>query len=234
MASAGTNAGAAVTRFLHTLFRVTRTGQRTQLLTLQALNAPLSDLRDELRPASDYCDRATRNWANAAPQRESRVERVERVMNMLILQRAIPILLCLVMLALESTGAAAQPSAAAPAESRPATPFQVTEATIDGIHAAMRAGRLTCTQLVQAYLDRIMAYDQNGPRLNAVQSINPNASALAAKLDAVYRTSGPVGPLHCIPVLVKDEVETSFLPTTYGSAIFKHFTPPQNATIVDR
>src|SRR5580704_17532199 len=55
-----------------------------------------------------------------------------------------------------------------------------------------------------------------------------------ATIDAVFQASGPVGPLHCIPVLVKDEVETSFMPTTYGSAIFKHFTPPQNATIVDR
>jgi Asp-tRNA(Asn)/Glu-tRNA(Gln) amidotransferase A subunit family amidase len=155
-------------------------------------------------------------------------------MNMLILQRAIAILFCLVMPALQSTGAAAQQPAGEAAASRPGTPFQVTETTINGIHAAMRAGRLTCSQLVQAYIDRITAYDQSGPRLNAVQSLNPNALALAAKLDAVYRTSGPVGPLHCIPVLVKDEVETSFLPTTYGSAIFKHFTPPQNATIVDR
>jgi amidase len=121
---------------------------------------------------------------------------------------------------------------AQPAPPRP--PFHLLGATIDGIHAAMTSGQLTCTRLVQAYLDRIAAYDQAGPRLNAIQNINPNAMALASKLDAVYRTSGPVGPLHCIPVLVKDEVETSFMPTTYGSAIFKHFTPPLNATIVDR
>ena len=123
---------------------------------------------------------------------------------------------------------------AQPAPSRSTAPFPVVEATIEGIHAAMAAGQLTCTQLVQAYLDRIAAYDQAGPKLNSVQNINPNALAQAARLDAVYRASGPVGPLHCIPVLVKDEVETSFMPTTYGSAIFKHFTPPQNATIVDR
>ena len=98
----------------------------------------------------------------------------------------------------------------------------------------MRSGQLTCTQLVQAYLNRIAAYDQAGPKLDAVQTVNPNALAVAAKLDAVFQASGPVGPLHCIPVLVKDEVETNFMPTTYGSAIFKHFTPPLNATIVDR
>src|ERR1700676_2461046 len=93
--------------------------------------------------------------------------------------------------------------------SGPAVPFHLLEATIDGIHAAMRSGLLTCSQLVQAYFDRIAAYDQAGPKLNAVQNINPNALALAGKLDAALRTSGLVGPLHCIPVLMKDEVNTN-------------------------
>ena len=104
---------------------------------------------------------------------------------------------------------------AQPAPSRPGASFHLIEATIGGIHRAMRSGQLICTQLVQAYLNRIAAYDQAGPKLNSVQNVNPNALALAAKLDAVYRTSGPAGPLHCIPVLVKDEIETSFMPTTY-------------------
>jgi amidase len=116
----------------------------------------------------------------------------------------------------------------------PAVPFHLLEATIDGIHAAMGSGQLSCVQLVQAYLDRIAAYDQAGPKLNAVQNINPNALAQAGKLDAALRTSGPVGPLHCIPVLMKDEVDTNFMPTTYGSALFKTFVPPRNATIVER
>jgi amidase len=123
--------------------------------------------------------------------------------------------------------ALAQPSAT------PA-PFHLLEATIDGIHAAMRSGQLTCTRLVQAYLDRIAAYDQAGPRLNSIQNINPNALASAAKLDAVFRTSGSAGPLHCVPVLMKDEVNTDFMPTTYGSAVFKTFVPARNATIVNR
>jgi amidase len=123
--------------------------------------------------------------------------------------------------------ALAQPSA-------PAPPFHLLEATIDGIHAAMGSGQLSCARLVQAYLDRIAAYDQAGPKLNAVQNINPDALALAGKLDAALRTSGPVGPLHCIPVLVKDEVDTNFMPTTYGSALFKTFVPARNATIVSR
>ena len=125
-------------------------------------------------------------------------------------------------------------ASAQPAPPFRAPPFHLIDATIGGIHAAMRSGQLTCTQLVQGYLNRIAAYDQAGPKLGAIQTVNPNALALAAKLDAVFQASGPVGPLHCIPVVVKDEVETNFMPTTYGSAIFKHFTPPLNATIVDR
>jgi hypothetical protein len=144
------------------------------------------------------------------------------------------LLLCLLLNSVGGISALAQGAATPQAAPRPAAPFQVLEATIDGIHRAMRAQQLSCTQLVQAYLDRIAAYDQAGPKLNAIQTVNPNALALAARLDAAFRTTGPVGPLHCIPVLIKDEIETSFMPTTYGSAIFKHFTPPQNATIVDR
>jgi len=115
------------------------------------------------------------------------------------------------------------------------TPFHLLETTIDGIQAELRSGRLTCTQLVQSYLDRIAAYDQTGPTLNAVQNVNPRALKSAADMDARFRASGDfIGPLHCIPVLVKDEVNTSFMPTTYGSAVFKTFVPARNATIVDR
>jgi Asp-tRNA(Asn)/Glu-tRNA(Gln) amidotransferase A subunit family amidase len=113
----------------------------------------------------------------------------------------------------------------------PAT-FHLLEATIDDIHAAFRANRLTCRALVDAYLRRIEAYDQAGPRLNAVQTINPRAREEADRLDAAFRASGPVGPLHCIPTLVKDQVETSDLPTTYGSILFKDFVPQRDATVV--
>src|SRR5262245_4370429 len=114
-------------------------------------------------------------------------------------------------------------------------PFHLLEATIDGIHTELRAGRLSCVQLVQAYLNRIKAYDQAGPTLNAVQNVNPGALKQAAELDARQRASGALtGPLHCIPVLVKDQFDTNFVPTTYGSALFKTFVPEQNATVVDR
>ena len=120
---------------------------------------------------------------------------------------------------------------AAPAQPR----FRLIEATIDGIHAEMRASRLSCTQLVQAYIDRIKAYDQAGPKLNAIQNVNPQALKQAAELDAGLKASGALaGPLHCIPVLIKDQFDTNFMPTTYGSALFKTFVPERNAAVVDR
>ena len=110
--------------------------------------------------------------------------------------------------------------------------FRLIEATIDDIHAAFRAKSLTCRALVEGYLRRIEAYDQAGPRLNAVQTVNARARQDADRLDAAFRASGPVGPLHCIPVLVKDQVETSDMPTTYGSILFKQFVPQRDATVV--
>src|SRR5262245_46266258 len=88
---------------------------------------------------------------------------------------------------------------------RSASSFEVTEATIDDIHAAFKSGRLTAEQLVQAYLDRIEAFDKKGPNINSIITINPDALADARRLDAQYRRSGLSGPLHGIPVLVKDE-----------------------------
>src|SRR5688500_18503625 len=78
--------------------------------------------------------------------------------------------------------------------------FRLLETTITDIHGAMRAGQLTCRQLVQMYMDRIEAYDQQGPALTAVQTLNPNALAEADRLDAQLGASGMAGPLHCIPV----------------------------------
>lgn len=112
--------------------------------------------------------------------------------------------------------------------------FDVMEATIPSVHAAMAANRLTCRQLVQAYLDRIAAYDQKGPTLNSVQTVNPRALTEADSLDAVMRARGPRGPLHCVPVLLKDQIETKDMPTMYGSALFKDFVPLRDATAVQR
>ena len=121
-----------------------------------------------------------------------------------------------------------------PALAQPASGFDVVEATIDGIHTAMRSGSLTCKALVQSYLDRIAAYDQTGQKLNAIQNVNPRALAQAGELDAKFAATGRMAPMHCVPVLLKDQVETDFMPTTYGSAIFKTFVPKRNGTVVER
>src|SRR4051812_37118385 len=69
--------------------------------------------------------------------------------------------------------------------------FHVLEATIADVQAELKSGRLTCRALVESYLKRIEAYDQKGPQLNAVQTVNPQARVEADRLDAAFRTSGP-------------------------------------------
>ena len=81
-----------------------------------------------------------------------------------------------------------------------AAPIQVMETSIDAIQAAYKTGRLTAHQLVQDYLDRISAYDKQGPKINAIISLNPKALEDADRLDAAYRKSGLTGgvplPMH--------------------------------------
>jgi amidase len=136
---------------------------------------------------------------------------------------------------LSTTAVAALLASSAPslAQAPPSagTGFHGLEATIDGVHAALRSGQISCRTLVGLYVKRIEAYDKPGPSLNAVQIINPHALAEAERLDAAFRSSGPVGPLHCIPVLMKEQVETSDMPTTYGSLVFKDFIPHRDATL---
>ena len=112
--------------------------------------------------------------------------------------------------------------------------FRLLEATIDDVQAALTAGQITCRELVQRYLDRIEAYDEAGPALNTIQFVNPGALRRAESLDAAFVASGPVGPLHCVPVLLKDQVETRDMPATYGSALFAGFVSGRDATIVVR
>src|SRR5215470_19536075 len=81
-------------------------------------------------------------------------------------------------------------------------PFRLEEATIADVHAAFKSGRLTSHQLVQMYLDRINRFDKEGPKLNSIISVNPKALEEADRLDATFKTSGLVGPLHGIPVIL--------------------------------
>lgn len=112
--------------------------------------------------------------------------------------------------------------------------FQVVEASISDVRSAIATGNATCTEIVEQYLDRIEAYNLNGPAINAVITVNPQALEEAAELDAAYAQQGFTGSLHCVTVLVKDQVETDDLPTTYGSALFAGFVSPRNATVVDK
>jgi amidase len=111
-------------------------------------------------------------------------------------------------------------------------PFQVEEATIAAVHAAFKGGTLTCRRLVELYLARIKAYEDGGPRLNAITTVNPQVLKSAAALDARWQQSGPAGPLHCIPVLLKDNINTADMPTTSGSAILRNAIPREDAPIV--
>ena len=108
------------------------------------------------------------------------------------------------------------------------------EATIAQIHAAMKAGRLACSSLVEWYLRRIDAYDQQGPALNAITVVSPAARAQAQELDRRLKSTGAVGALHCIPVIVKDNFETDGLQTAAGSLALKDFDPKRDAFQVKR
>jgi Asp-tRNA(Asn)/Glu-tRNA(Gln) amidotransferase A subunit family amidase len=117
---------------------------------------------------------------------------------------------------------------------RAAEPFSPIEADIRTLQLAMASGRTSAVELVDFYLDRIRRFDQAGPALNAVATLDPGARAAAARLDAERRDSGPRGPLHGIPVLVKDNYETRGMPTTAGSVALAGFAPEQDAELVRR
>jgi amidase len=112
--------------------------------------------------------------------------------------------------------------------------FRVEETTIAQVHAAFKAKTLTCHSLVQKYFDRIAAYDKKGPAINAVVVLNPDALAVADSLDRRFAKEGLTGPLHCIPMIVKDNYETRDLQTTAGSLALKSWIPRQDATMVRR
>jgi Asp-tRNA(Asn)/Glu-tRNA(Gln) amidotransferase A subunit family amidase len=109
--------------------------------------------------------------------------------------------------------------------------FTPVEATIADIHAAYRERRLTTRQLVQMYLDRIAAFDKSGPKINALIALNPRALDEADRLDAAFRASGPVGPLHGIPVVIKDQADVKEMPTTLGSVLFKDHRPERDCFV---
>jgi amidase len=135
--------------------------------------------------------------------------------------------IALILSILAAAGLAAQ-------QTPPGPPFRVDETTIAGIHDAFKSGRLTCRALVDMYLRRIQAYDKNGPALNAIVGINPDAQKHADELDRRYAQSGPVGPLHCVPTIVKDNFETIGLQSAAGSLSLRGFISNKDAFQVKR
>ena len=109
--------------------------------------------------------------------------------------------------------------------------FVLEEATIADIHRAMQQGILSCRSLTEMYLKRIEEFDQKGPALNAVILVNPRALEIADEMDAALKTKGLVGPLHGIPLLLKDNVDTGDMDTTGGSLSLKGFRPDDDAFI---
>jgi amidase len=117
---------------------------------------------------------------------------------------------------------------------QPAAAFRVEEATIVEIRAALEAGQLTCRGLVEQYLRRIEAYDKNGPALNAIVLINPDALAEADDLDRRAKQGKLAGPLHCVPMIVKDNFETIGLQSANGSLALAGFVSTKDAFQVRR
>jgi amidase len=130
---------------------------------------------------------------------------------------------------------AAACSTPAPPPARDTPAFDLEEATIADLQQRMQSGRETSRSLVDKYLARIEAVDRQGPTLHSVIEVNPDARAIAYALDAERRTKGPRGPLHGIPILIKDNIATADrMMTTAGSLALEGATPPADAFLVSQ
>ena len=137
--------------------------------------------------------------------------------------------LVLLLLALASVvTASAQNREKSSAPNRAQRSFTVVEATIPQMQAAMRAGRITSRELVLQYLTRIALYED---KLHAAITVNPNALKEAEALDRERARGRIRGPLHGIPIALKDNIQTTNMPTTGGALAFDGFTPPYEATL---
>jgi Asp-tRNA(Asn)/Glu-tRNA(Gln) amidotransferase A subunit family amidase len=111
------------------------------------------------------------------------------------------------------------------------TQIELSELTIEGIHAGYKNGTFDAKQLVQAYTRRIREYDE---KINAITLLNPEALSVAESLDREFRETGKLRPLHGIPLIVKDNINTAGLPTTAGSLALEHYIPDEDAFIIEK
>lgn len=123
-------------------------------------------------------------------------------------------------------------SAPAPLE---ASSFELDEITVAELQEGMKSGKFTAHSIAQKYLDRIAEIDKQGPSINSVIEINPDAISIADSLDDERKRKGPRGPLHGIPVLIKDNIGTSDrMMTTAGSLALDGFTPTKDSGVAAR
>ena len=113
--------------------------------------------------------------------------------------------------------------------------INIVEASASELQAAIEAGRLTSKDLVTAYLARIRAIDKSGPRINSIIELNPDAISIATALDLARKTKGARGPLHGIPILLKDNIATADrMQTTAGSLALVGVKPSRDAFLVTK
>src|SRR5262245_2353411 len=110
--------------------------------------------------------------------------------------------------------------------------FVPEEATVASLHAALESGQATCVQVTRAYLERIDAYDHKGPSLNAILTINPRALDTAAEMDRLDRATVARRPLHCVPVILKDNYDPADMPTAGGSVTLSKSIPARDGFVV--
>ena len=113
-------------------------------------------------------------------------------------------------------------------------PVNIETATIADLQTAFADGSLTSVKLVHAYMKRIEAYDKHGPTINTVITFNSKALDEAKKCDAERKAGKSRGPLHGIPIVLKDNYNTFDMPTTAGSSMLKGSIPPSDAFVVKR
>jgi amidase len=117
----------------------------------------------------------------------------------------------------------------------PDHPVDVVEGSIAGLLAAYTSGQTTARAVTQAHLDRIAAYDKRGPFINSLITVNTQALEEADQLDALLRSTGrPIGPLHGIPVIIKDNIDVAGMPMTSGFQGWKSYYPAGDAPIIKK
>jgi len=118
---------------------------------------------------------------------------------------------------------------------RPPKEFELDELTISDLQEGMRSGRFTARSLAKKYLERIDDIDKSGPAINSVIEINPDALSIAESLDRERKENGPRGPLHGIPILIKDNIDTADrMMTTAGSLALVGARPSQDSFVAKK